>query len=98
MIKVFNIYNTDVLGFNETKDIQKAYLVDDEFSLQTIIVNQGDRFAVHFYNIEAPSGDRHSPYNDVDDAPGQNGTASFVADHPAVLSSNLLVNIIIHQW
>jgi nitrous oxide reductase len=88
--KVFNIYNTDVPGFNETKGIQKARLVSDEFSLQTIVVNQGDRVVVHFYNIETPRGDKHSftidaPYNvDIDVAPGQNGTATFVADHPGV--------------
>ena len=88
--KVFNIYNTDVPGFNETKGVQKANLVSDEFSLQTIIVNQGDKVVVNFYNMEAPSGDRHSftiiaPYKvDIDVLPGQNGTATFVADHPGV--------------
>jgi len=51
-----NIYNTDVPGLNETKGI----------------VDQGNRVVVHFYNIEALSGDKHSftidaPYNvDID--------------------------------
>lgn len=92
--KVFNIYNTHVLGFNETKGIHEAGLESDEFSLQTIVVNQGDRVVVHFYNMEAPTGDRHSftmhsrlyaPYNvDIDVAPGQNGTATFVAGLPGI--------------
>jgi plastocyanin len=92
--KVFNIYNTNVLGFNETKGIHEAGLESDQFSLQTIIVNQGDRVVVHFYNMEAPTGDRHSftmhsrlyaPYNvDIDVAPGQNGTATFVANQPGI--------------
>jgi plastocyanin len=92
--KVFNIYNTNVLGFNETKGIHQAGLESDQFSLQTIIVNQGDRVVIHFYNMEAPTGDRHSftmhsrlyaPYNvDIDVGPGQNGTATFVANQPGV--------------
>jgi plastocyanin len=92
--KVFNIYNTNVLGFNETKGIHQAGLESDQFSLQTIIVNQGDRVVIHFYNMEAPTGDRHSftmhsrlyaPYNvDIDVAPGQNGTATFVANQPGI--------------
>jgi plastocyanin len=92
--KVFNIYNTNVLGFNETRGIHQAGLESDQFSLQTIVVNQGDRVVVHFYNMEAPTGDRHSftmhsrlyaPYNvDIDVAPGQNGTATFVANQPGI--------------
>jgi FtsP/CotA-like multicopper oxidase with cupredoxin domain len=95
--RAFNIYNTNVLGFNETKGIHEAGLESDQFSLQTIIVNQGDRVVVHFYNMEAPTGDRHSftinapyngriiPYNvDIDVAPGQNGTATFVANQPGI--------------
>lgn len=88
--RVFNLYNTHVLGFNETKGIQKSKLTSDQYSLQTILVNQGDRVDVNLYNMEAPSGDRHSftidaPYNvNIDVAPGQNGTASFLADHVGV--------------
>ncbi len=76
-------------------------LEDDEYTLKTIIVNQGDRVVVHFYNIEGPTGDKHSftiggPYKiDIDVAPGQNGTATFTADH--TVFSDLLVNIIIQQ-
>ena len=81
--KVFNIFNTHVFAFNETKGTQAAKLEDDEYTLKTIIVNQGDMVVVHFYNIEGPTGDKHSftiggPYKiDIDVAPGQNGTATF---------------------
>jgi nitrous oxide reductase len=87
---VFNLYNTHVLGFNETKGIQKAHLESDQYSLQTILVNQGNRVVVNLYNMEAPSGDRHSftidaPYNvNIDVAPGQNGTAAFLANHGGI--------------
>ena len=88
--RVFNLYNTHVLGFNETKGIQKAHLQSDQYSLQTILVSQGDMVVVNLYNMEAPTGDRHSftidaPYNvNIDVAPGQNGTAAFLADHPGI--------------
>ncbi len=88
--KIFYIYNTNVLGFNETKGTQKANLTSDAYSLQTIVVNQGDKVIVNFYNMEAPSGDMHSftinaPYNvNINLNPGQNGTATFVADHPGI--------------
>ena len=88
--KIFYIYNTNVPGFNGTKGIQKANLTSDAYSLQTILVNQGDKVIVNFYNMEAPSGDMHSftinaPYNvDINLNPGQNGTATFVADHPGI--------------
>jgi nitrous oxide reductase len=88
--RVFNLYNTHVLGFNETKGIRKAHLQSDQYSLQTILVNQGDRVVVNLYNMEAPTGDRHSftidaPYNvNIDVGPRQNGTAAFVADHVGI--------------
>src|SRR5215468_3338360 len=88
--RIFNIYSTHVTGFNETKGVQKGNLTSDEYSLQTILVNQGDKIVVNLYNMEAPSGDRHSftidgPYNvNIDTAQGGNGTAAFVADHVGI--------------
>ena len=88
--RIFNIYSTHVTGFNETKGVQKANLTSDEYSLQTILVNQGDKIVVNLYNMEAPAGDRHSftidaPYNvNIDTAQGGNGTAAFVADHVGI--------------
>src|SRR5215467_2865308 len=88
--RIFNIYSTHVTGFNETKGVQKGNLTSDEYSLQTILVNQGDKIVVNLYNMEAPAGDRHSftidaPYNvNIDTAQGGNGTAAFVADHVGI--------------
>ena len=88
--RIFNIYSTHVTGFNETKGVQKGNLTSDQYSLQTILVNQGDKIVVNLYNMEAPSGDRHSftidaPYNvNIGTAQGGNGTAAFVADHVGI--------------
>jgi plastocyanin len=55
-----------------------------------LLVNQGDKVIVNFYNMEAATGDRHSftigaPYNvDIDTAPGHDGTATFVASHAGI--------------
>ncbi len=57
--RTFYIYNTKALGFNETRGINQSGLVSDQFSLQTMVVNKGDRVTVKFYNMEAMSGDRH---------------------------------------
>jgi plastocyanin len=62
-----------------------AGLPSDQFSLQTILVNQGDKVTVD-------DTDRHSftigaPYNvNIDIAAGQNATATFVASHPGILN------------
>lgn len=88
--RIFNIYTSHVTGFNETRGVQKANLTSDQYSLQTIFVNQGDKVVVNLYNMEAPSGDRHTftidaPYNvNIDTGPRQNGTATFIADHPGI--------------
>ena len=88
--RIFNIYSTHVTGFNQTKGVQKANLTSDQYSLQTILVNQGDKIVVNLYNMEAPSGDRHSftidaPYNvNIDTPQGGNGTAAFIADHVGI--------------
>jgi nitrous oxide reductase len=88
--RIFNILTTKVPGFNESKGVQKANLTSDQYSLQTILVNQGDRVVINLYNMEAPSGDMHSftidaPYNiNIDTTPRQDGTTTFVADHPGI--------------
>jgi len=53
--RIFNIYSTHVTGFNETKGVQKGNLTSDEYSLQTILANQGDKIVVNLYNMEAPA-------------------------------------------
>lgn len=81
--KIFYVYTTEVPVFNETKGVKESGLVSDQFSLQTLTVNQGDKVSVNFYNMEDESGD--APYNvNIDIAPGQNGTANFDASHAGI--------------
>jgi nitrous oxide reductase len=77
-------FNTGIPAFNVTLFPQ------DQFSQTTLEVNQNDSVTVNFFNMEAPYGDRHSftinaPYKiNLDLAPGQNGTLSFLANHPGI--------------
>lgn len=58
-IRIFYIYNTNVLDFNETNGIQKSNLTGGTYSLQTILMNQSDKVIVTlgsmYHNMEAPS-------------------------------------------
>lgn len=82
--RTFFEFNTGIPAFNVT------LFPPDQFSQTTMEVNQNDNVTVNFFNMEAPSGDRHSftvnaPYNiNLNLAPGQNGTLSFVAEHPGI--------------
>jgi nitrous oxide reductase len=77
-------FNTAIPAFNV------SLFPPDQFSLKTIEVNQNDNVTVNFFNMEAPSGDRHSftvnaPYKiNLDLAPRQNGTVSFLANHTGI--------------
>ena len=77
-------FNTAIPAFNV------SLFPPDQFSLRTIEVNKNDYVIVNFYNMEAPTGDRHTftidePYSvDLEVAPGQNGTAKFTADNPGI--------------
>ena len=82
--RTFYEFNTGIPAFNV------SLFPPDQFSLKTIEADQNDNVTVNFYNMEAPSGDRHSftinsPYSvNLDLAPGKNGTASFIAKHPGI--------------
>ena len=82
--RTFFEFNTGIPAFNVT------LFPPDQFSETSIEANQGDNVTVNFYNMEAPAGDRHSftinaPYKiNLDLAPGENGTVSFIANHPGV--------------
>jgi plastocyanin len=84
--KDFYIFTTEVEGVNETK----LGLSGDIYSLQTMVVNQGDHVTVHFYNLETDKGEMHSftigaPYNiNKDLAGGENVTFSFIADQKGI--------------
>jgi nitrous oxide reductase len=77
-------FNTAIPAFNV------SLFPPDQFSLRTIEVNQNDYVIVNFYNMEAPTGDRHTftiddPYSvDLEVAPGRNGTVTFTADNPGI--------------
>ena len=82
--RTFFEFNTGIPAFNVT------LFPPDQFSQTTLEVNQNDNVTVNFFNMEAPYGDRHSftinaPYKiNLDLAPGQNGTLSFLANHPGI--------------
>jgi plastocyanin len=80
----FFLFNTFLPAFNVTE------YPHDQFSLKTLEVNQNDNVTIYFYNMEAPTGDRHSftmnaPYNiNLDLGQGKNGSTTFVAKDPGI--------------
>ena len=80
----FFLFITELSAFNVTE------FPPDDFSLKILEVNQNDNVTVYFYNMEAPTGDRHSftinaPYDvNLDLGQGKNGSASFVAKDPGI--------------
>jgi nitrous oxide reductase len=58
-----------------------------------IEINQNDNVTINFYNMEAPTGDRHTftidhPYSvDLELAPERNGTVTFTVDNPGFINS-----------
>ena len=80
----FYLFNTELPAFNVTE------FPPDDFSLKILEVNQNDNITVYFYNMEAPTGDKHSftinaPYNvNLTLGQGKNGSISFVANEPGI--------------
>ena len=80
----FFLFNTELPAFNVTE------FPPDDFSLKILEVNQNDNVSIYFYNMEAPTGDRHSftinaPYNvNLNLGQGKNGSISFVANEPGI--------------
>ena len=80
----FFLFNTELPAFNVTE------FPPDDFSLKILEVNQNNNVSIYFYNMEAPSGDRHSftinaPYNvNLNLGQGKNGSISFVANEPGI--------------
>ena len=80
----FFLFNTELPAFNVTE------FPPDDFSLKILEVNQDDNITVYFYNMEAPTGDKHSftinaPYNvNLTLGQGKNGSISFVANEPGI--------------
>ena len=79
----FWLFDTDIPALNETK----MGMSHDIFSISSIAAYKGDTIVIHFFNIEAPSGDSHSftifekPY-DVNAVlnPGENKTITLDAN------------------
>ena len=80
----FFLFNTELPAFNVTE------FPPDDFSLKVLEVNQNDNVSIYFYNMEAPTGDRHSftinaPYNvNLNLGQAKNGSISFVANEPGI--------------
>ena len=80
----FFLFNTELPPFNVTE------FPPDDFSLKILEVNQNNNVSIYFYNMEAPTGDRHSftinaPYNvNLNLGQGKNGSISFVANEPGI--------------
>lgn len=69
----------------------KLGIPPDEFSLNEITVNQGDKVVIHFYNLEAEDTQEHHTFTMADHYQmnndlnaGQNKTIEFVADKSGV--------------
>lgn len=80
----FFLFNTELPAFNVTE------FPPDDFSLKILEVNQNDNVSIYFYDMEAPTRDRHSftinaPYNvNLNLEQGKNGSISFVANEPGI--------------
>ena len=80
----FFLFNTELPAFNVTE------FPPDDFSIKILAVNQNDNVSIYFYNMEAPTGDRHSftinaPYDiNVNLGQGKNGSIAFVANEPGI--------------
>ncbi len=81
--KEFVVVNSEV-EFNETA----VGIVHDTFTPNQIVVNQGDKVIIHFYNTEEKEHHTFTigaPYNiNVDLAGGQKQDITFTASYPGV--------------
>jgi len=86
--KTIYIFTSEIANVAE----DKLKIAGDYYSLPTIIANKGDKVTVKFYNVDDVQTERHSftigdPYKvDIDLGFGQNGNATFTADHTGVFT------------
>jgi plastocyanin len=86
--KTFYVFTAEV----ENVDEDKLKIAGDSFDVKTLVVNQGDKVTVKFYNVDDVQTERHSltigdPYKvDIDLGFGGNGNATFTADHTGVFT------------
>ena len=85
-VTTFYVFTAEV----ENVDEDKLKIAGDSFDVKTLVVNQGDKVTVKFYNVDDVQTERHSftignPYKvDIDVGFGGNGNATFTADHTGV--------------
>ena len=86
--KNFYVFTAEV----ENVDEDKLKIAGDSFDVKTLVVNQGDKVTVKFYNVDDVQTERHSftigdPYKvDIDVGFGGNGNATFTADHTGIFT------------
>ena len=86
--KTFYIFTSEIANVAE----EKLKVAGDYYSLPTIVANKGDKVTVKFYDVDDVKTERHSftigdPYKvDIDLGFGQNGNATFTADHTGVFT------------
>jgi nitrous oxide reductase len=84
--KTFYIFTSEVQNVDENK----LKVAGDSFSVNTLVVNKGDKVTVNFYNVDDVKTERHSftigdPYKvDIDLGFAQNGNATFTADQSGI--------------
>jgi nitrous oxide reductase len=86
--KTLYIFTSEV----ENVDENKLKIAGDSFSVPTLVANKGDNVTIKFYNVDEVQTERHSftigdPYKvDIDLGFGQNGNATFTADHAGLFT------------
>ncbi|HEY6949636.1 MAG TPA: cupredoxin domain-containing protein [Nitrososphaeraceae archaeon] len=84
--KTFYIFTSEVQNVDENK----LKVAGDSFSVNTLVVNKGDKVTVNFYNVDDVKTERHSftigdPYKvNIDLGFAQNGNATFTADQSGI--------------
>jgi nitrous oxide reductase len=86
--KTFYIFTSEV----DNVDENKLKVAGDSFSVHTLVVNNGDKVTIHFYNVDDNKSVRHNfiigdPYKvNIDLGFGQNRNATFTADKTGVFT------------
>jgi len=73
-------------------DEEKLGIAGDSFDDKTLVVNEGDKVNIKFYNVDEVQTERHSfsigdPYKvDIDVGFAENGNATFTAEQAGVFT------------
>jgi|GEM_PF-285616 plastocyanin len=86
--KTFYVFTAEVEGVDE----EKLRIAGDSFDDKTLVVNEGDKVNIKFYNVDEVQTERHSftigdPYKvDIDVGFAENGNATFTAEQAGVFT------------